>query len=76
MSTWQLSCVSCNKKFHHSDVDETGVNGLFPIKPEFPEGRSELECPHCGTKAPYQRHQLTYNRQVSGLLSFRPKPTA
>ena len=64
MPTWELGCVSCKEKFHHSAVDETGVNSLFPIKPEFPEGGSELACPHCGAKATYQRHELTYNESV------------
>jgi len=65
MPTWQLECVGCKKKLDHSAVDETGLNGLFPIKPEFPEGGSELVCPYCGTKATYQRHELTYHEYVS-----------
>jgi len=65
MPTWQLECVGCKKKLDHSAVDETGLNGLFPIKTEFPEGGSELVCPYCGTKATYQRHELTYHEYVS-----------
>jgi hypothetical protein len=52
---------NCKKKFDHSVVDESGLDIFFPSKPEFPDGGSELECPHCETKATYQRYQLTYN---------------
>jgi hypothetical protein len=44
----------------HSQIDEGVLNFFIPNKPEFPEEGSALECPHCGTKAVYQRHQLTY----------------
>jgi DNA-directed RNA polymerase subunit RPC12/RpoP len=60
MAIWQLECVNCNKTFEHSIVDESGLAMFFPPKPEFPEGGSELQCPHCGHKAKYQRYQLTY----------------
>lgn len=60
VATWQLECVHCKKKFRHSDVDETTLDIFLPAKPEFPSGGSELECPHCGKTATYQRYQLTY----------------
>jgi DNA-directed RNA polymerase subunit RPC12/RpoP len=62
MATWQLECSHCKKKFDHSSVDETGLNVFFPEKPKFPEGGSELQCPHCGNTATYQRYELTYQQ--------------
>lgn len=60
VASWQLECLNCKKKFLHSQIDDVVSNFFFPSKPEFPEGGSELECPHCGTRATYQRYQLTY----------------
>jgi DNA-directed RNA polymerase subunit RPC12/RpoP len=60
VATWQLECVHCKKKFRHSEVDETRLDIFSPAKPEFPQGGSEIECPHCGKTATYQRYQLTY----------------
>jgi len=42
-------------------VNDVGMwDYLLPLKPEFPSVGSELECPNCGFKATYQRHDLTY----------------
>jgi hypothetical protein len=42
-------------------IEDSGVANFFqPPKPEFPEGGTELECPNCGSKDTYQRHDLAY----------------
>jgi hypothetical protein len=42
-------------------IKDAGALGFFmPEKPEFPNGESELECPNCGHKDIYQRHELVY----------------
>ena len=35
-------------------------NFYFPMKPEFPPGGIELECPHCGHKKKYVFAELFY----------------
>jgi hypothetical protein len=43
-------------------IRDAGTPDFFlPEKPEFPEGGSELECPNCGHKDTYQRHELVYH---------------
>jgi len=66
MPQWMLCCSSCEKKFPHSKVPPeqlspmlSGPFGFLLDKPIFPDGGLELECPHCGEKSVYQRHQLT-----------------
>jgi hypothetical protein len=42
-------------------IDESNAINFFePSKPEFPNGGAELECPNCGHKDTYQRHELAY----------------
>jgi len=42
-------------------IDDSGMlDYLLPLKPEFPPDGTRVECPHCGYKATYQRHNLTY----------------
>jgi hypothetical protein len=54
MPTWVLRCSNCKLSFVHSKIPEAGLlNYLFPIRPEFPLGGSELKCPNCGKKATY-----------------------
>jgi transcription elongation factor Elf1 len=60
MASWTLNCKSCGKSFDHSKISDTLVNYFLAEKPEFPSGGSEFECPHCNTKAIYQRHELTF----------------
>jgi DNA-directed RNA polymerase subunit RPC12/RpoP len=60
MASWYLECANCQQSFRHSQIAGTLKNMFFPEKPIFPEGGAELECPHCGHKATYQRHQLSY----------------
>jgi rRNA maturation endonuclease Nob1 len=61
MPSWMLQCTNCQSHFKHSDIDDTGLlSYFFTPKPLFPPDGSELECPHCGHKATYQRTDLTY----------------
>jgi len=61
MARWTLRCDNCNFEFTHSMIGDSGVaNFLEAPKPEFPEGGAELECPNCGRKDTYQRHELAY----------------
>jgi DNA-directed RNA polymerase subunit RPC12/RpoP len=61
MPDWVLHCVNCRKQFFHSKIEDTGLLSLhLESKPNFSSGGDELKCPHCGSKAFYQRHQLTY----------------
>ena len=61
MPNWVLECSNCQTVFTHSIVDETGMLGYFlPLKPGLPPSGSQLECPHCGFKATYQRTDLIY----------------
>jgi hypothetical protein len=61
MASWVLSCNNCNSIFEHSKIDRTGLANYFmPLKPEFPPGGSEVQCPKCGKKAAYQKSALTY----------------
>jgi hypothetical protein len=61
MARWTLRCDNCNFEFTHSMIEDSGVANFFqPTKPEFPEGGAELECPNCGSKDTYQRHELAY----------------
>jgi rRNA maturation endonuclease Nob1 len=61
MSNWVLECSNCQTVFTHSMIDETKMLSYFlPLKPAFPPSGSQLECPHCGSKATYQRTDLRY----------------
>jgi DNA-directed RNA polymerase subunit RPC12/RpoP len=60
--SWELECSSCGSNFTHSKIEDAGIlNYLLPVKPEFPPGGSELDCPNCGHRAIYQRADLTYH---------------
>jgi rubredoxin len=61
MPRWALQCDNCNFVFTHSTIADAGALDFFlPEKPEFPGGGSALECPNCGHKDTYQRHELVY----------------
>jgi hypothetical protein len=60
MASWYIEFTNCHQPFQHWQMEDTLKNIFFPEKPIFPEGGAKLECPHCGHKATYQRHQLTY----------------
>jgi hypothetical protein len=62
MPSWKLTCQNCSESFTHSKVAVGNLANYFvPLKPEFrPEGQ-ELQCPHCNTKAQYQRTDLRYD---------------
>ncbi len=60
MASWNLECTNCHKTFWHSAVKEDLTNLYLPEKPIFPDGGAAFQCPHCGHKATYQRHQLCY----------------
>jgi DNA-directed RNA polymerase subunit RPC12/RpoP len=61
MPRWELECANCKNKFTHSTIDDTGMlNYFLPLKPPFPSGGSEFECPNCGHKSTYQRTDLIY----------------
>jgi len=61
MARWTLRCDNCSFEFTHSMIEDSGVANFFhPPKPEFPDGGAELECPNCGSKDTYQRHELAY----------------
>jgi rubredoxin len=61
MARWTLRCDNCNFEFTHSMIDQASAIDFFePSKPEFPEDGAELECPNCGSKDTYQRHELAY----------------
>jgi hypothetical protein len=64
MSNWFLICSSCRKPFIHSHIATSRAEFLDPFgpfKPDFPEGGSTLQCPHCHQSALYQRHQLMFH---------------
>jgi hypothetical protein len=60
MAVWEIECANCHKHFTHSQIPDELMNYYVPLKPPFPDGRSELECPHCCEKSVYQQHQLIY----------------
>jgi hypothetical protein len=60
MASWMLECSNCGLPFQHSVIDATTMNFFFPVKPEFPAGGSELQCPNCEKNATYQRTDLIY----------------
>jgi uncharacterized C2H2 Zn-finger protein len=61
MPTWTLSCPHCTRSFEHSKIEvKKMVDYLWPEKPKFPEGGSDIKCPHCGQVAKYQRTDLLY----------------
>jgi len=61
MPTWIVECRNCKFILTCSIIDDVGMSNYFlPLKPEFPPAGTELECPNCGYKATYQRHNLTY----------------
>ena len=62
MSQWMLTCSACGSEFAHSSVPDN--RHLLPLelphKPEFPAWGLDLDCPHCGESATYQRRDLIY----------------
>ena len=60
MASWGINCVNCDKRFAQFDIEDTLESYFFPVKPDFPEGGKEFECPNCGHKATYQRNNLVY----------------
>jgi DNA-directed RNA polymerase subunit RPC12/RpoP len=60
MASWNLDCAYCHKHFRYSEIEDTLTNRYLPAKPVFPEDGAAFQCPHCGHKATYQQHQLTY----------------
>jgi hypothetical protein len=62
MPSWNLTCQSCSKRFTHSKIEAGNLANYFvPQKPEIPAQGQELQCPHCNTKAQYQRTDLRYD---------------
>jgi rubredoxin len=54
-------CPSCETKFQFAPIDDSRAQErLLPPKPLFPIIGLEIECPHCGHRAAYQRTELTY----------------
>jgi hypothetical protein len=64
MPEWVLICSKCHKSFSHSLIAPRDksyrFDPLWPEKPEFPKGGLELNCPHCGQTATYQRFELMF----------------
>jgi rubredoxin len=61
MPRWALQCDKCRFVFTHSMIKDARASDFFlPEKPAFPDGGSALECPNCGHKDKYQRHELVY----------------
>jgi hypothetical protein len=62
MASWVVKCKNCEVEFTHSKIadDYKMSSYLWPLKPEFPEGGSPLECPTCGHSATYRQTHLTY----------------
>jgi len=64
MPRWIVDCAHCREEFTHTDIDKIG--GVFardpswPPKPEFPEGGTELKCPHCKEASTYRAVDLRY----------------
>jgi hypothetical protein len=64
MASWGLHCVKCERSFAHAPIPDASIADYFlPIKPDFPDGGSEVKCPNCGHIALYQRSDLTYQDQ-------------
>jgi hypothetical protein len=61
MAHWMLTCPKCLASFRHSEVAEATAEDYFlPLRPQFPEDGSDIECPDCGHFATYQATDLTY----------------
>jgi hypothetical protein len=61
MARWTLQCEKCNFPFTHSYIYNSNILNFFePSKPEIPYGGEEHECPNCGHKETYMRHELVY----------------
>jgi hypothetical protein len=61
MASWSIECPNCMSNFNYSAIDDAKLESFyFPLKPDFPAGGSELQCPHCGHKAKYQSADLFY----------------
>jgi len=62
MSQWMLTCPACGRESPHSSIPNDGRSSELelPHKPEFPPWGLDLDCPHCGESATYQRRDLIY----------------
>ena len=60
MAVWGLNCGVCNRRLTQFAIEDTLESYFFPVKPDFPEGGREFECPNCGHKAAYQRNNLVF----------------
>jgi hypothetical protein len=61
MANWVLRCRNCDSTFMYSKVDDIDLAAYFlPVKPEFPLGGAEFQCPECDFKAIYQPVALSY----------------
>ena len=67
MSDGKLDAGSqyCRLPFQHSVIAATVINFFFPIKPDFPAGGSEVQCPNWGKAAKYQRTDPLYRASVT-----------
>jgi DNA-directed RNA polymerase subunit RPC12/RpoP len=62
MAAWGFTCANCGKKFAEFHIEDTLESYFFPVKPDFPKGGKEFECPNCSHNAKYQRTDLDYMR--------------
>jgi len=61
MASWAMKCGNCGEAITHSPIDDTKLeNFYFPLKPAFPDGGTEFECPTCGHKEKYSALDLFY----------------
>jgi rubredoxin len=59
MARWILKCDNCDFEFTHSMISDQSAESYFlPQKPVFTE--TGFECPNCGNKDAYDRHDLVY----------------
>jgi hypothetical protein len=49
---------NCDFEFTHSMIEDSGVTNFFgAAETGFLDGGAELECPNCGRKDSYRRHE-------------------
>jgi hypothetical protein len=60
MAEWVLVCKYCGKAFSHSEIGGTLLDYFLPVKPRFPVGGLQRECPDCKTRSIYQQNELRY----------------
>jgi len=63
MSRWVLYCPECKRQFAHGEIPvnalRDGCRGV-ELKPGFPQGGLNMECPYCTKISLFQRYQLIY----------------